>query len=165
MTVGRAVVGQHPNAVEIQLVGAEQRLRAIDQRQLTFVAELLILDVAYEADRDPDREHASCCSGMERIGRKPVDRLDRPQRQERLGHDENIRPWLVVREDQDSDQERENQGDAPGLADCCLVPQIFNAKRYECDLAPYPSTMRVFDACMQLEAFDRAQPAKQPDAE
>ena len=56
-------------------------------------------------------------------------------------------------------------GDAPGLADCCLVPQIFNAKRYECDLAPYPATMRVFDACMQLEAFDRAQPAKQPDAE
>jgi maleylacetoacetate isomerase len=56
-------------------------------------------------------------------------------------------------------------GDAPGLADCCLVPQIFNAKRYECDLAPYPETMRVFEACMQLEAFDRAQPAKQPDAE
>jgi len=56
-------------------------------------------------------------------------------------------------------------GDAPGLADCCLVPQIFNAKRYDCDLAPYPNTVRVFDACMQLEAFDRAQPAKQPDAE
>jgi maleylacetoacetate isomerase/maleylpyruvate isomerase len=56
-------------------------------------------------------------------------------------------------------------GDAPGLADCCLVPQIFNARRYECDLAPYPSTMRVFDACMRLEAFERAQPAKQPDAE
>jgi maleylacetoacetate isomerase/maleylpyruvate isomerase len=56
-------------------------------------------------------------------------------------------------------------GDAPGLADCCLVPQIFNAKRYDCDLAPYPNTVRVFDACMQLEAFDRAQPGKQPDAE
>lgn len=56
-------------------------------------------------------------------------------------------------------------GDAPGLADCCLVPQIFNAQRYECDLAPYPSTMRVFEACMQLAAFDRAQPSKQPDAE
>ena len=56
-------------------------------------------------------------------------------------------------------------GDAPGLADCCLVPQIFNAKRYDCDLAPYPKTMRVFDACMQVPAFDRAQPGKQPDAE
>ena len=60
---------------------------------------------------------------------------------------------------------RFRHGDAPGLADCCLVPQIFNAKRYDCDLAPYPNTVRVFDACMQLEAFDRAQPAKQPDAE
>ena len=56
-------------------------------------------------------------------------------------------------------------GDAPTMADCCLVPQIFNAKRYQCDLAPYPQTMRVFEACMQLEAFDRAQPSKQPDAE
>jgi maleylacetoacetate isomerase/maleylpyruvate isomerase len=56
-------------------------------------------------------------------------------------------------------------GDAPTMADCCLVPQIFNAKRYNCDLTPYPTTTRVFDACMKLEAFDRAQPSKQPDAE
>ena len=56
-------------------------------------------------------------------------------------------------------------GDAPTMADCCLVPQIFNAQRYQSELAPYPSTMRVFEACMKLEAFDRAQPAKQPDAE
>lgn len=56
-------------------------------------------------------------------------------------------------------------GDTPGMADCCLVPQIFNARRYACDLAPYPSVMRVFDACMKIEAFDRAQPSKQPDAE
>ena len=56
-------------------------------------------------------------------------------------------------------------GDSPGMADCCLVPQIFNAKRYSSDLAPYPTTMRVFETCMKLEAFDRAQPSKQPDAE
>jgi maleylacetoacetate isomerase len=56
-------------------------------------------------------------------------------------------------------------GDAPTMADCCLVPQIFNAKRFQSDLAPYPSVMRIFDACMKLEAFDRAQPSKQPDAE
>lgn len=56
-------------------------------------------------------------------------------------------------------------GDSPTMADCCLVPQIFNAKRYNSDLAPYPNTTRVFDACMKLEAFDRAQPSKQPDAE
>ena len=56
-------------------------------------------------------------------------------------------------------------GNAPGMADCCLVPQVFNAKRYAADLAPYPSLMRIFDACMQLEAFQRAQPSEQPDAE
>ena len=56
-------------------------------------------------------------------------------------------------------------GDTPTLADCCLVPQIFNAKRFNSDLAPYPKTMRVFENCMKLEAFDRAQPSKQPDAE
>ena len=60
---------------------------------------------------------------------------------------------------------RFSHGDAPTMADCCLVPQIFNARRYECDLAPYPNVMRVFGECMKLEAFDRAQPSKQPDAE
>jgi maleylpyruvate isomerase len=56
-------------------------------------------------------------------------------------------------------------GDAPTLADVFLVPQIFNSKRYEMDLAQYPTLRRIFSNCMQLEAFDRAQPAKQPDAE
>jgi len=46
-----------------------------------------------------------------------------------------------------------------------LVPQIFNAKRYEVDLTAYPTLLRIFANCMQLEAFDRAQPSKQPDAE
>ena len=56
-------------------------------------------------------------------------------------------------------------GDSPTMADCCLVPQVFNAQRYQSDLAPYPTVMRIFEACMRLEAFDRAQPSKQPDAE
>jgi len=56
-------------------------------------------------------------------------------------------------------------GDIPTMADCCLVPQVFNAKRYESDLGPYPTVMRVFESCMKLDAFDRAQPNKQPDAE
>ena len=60
---------------------------------------------------------------------------------------------------------RFSHGDSPSMADCCLVPQIFNARRYEADLAAYPTVMRVFDECMGLAAFDRAQPAKQADAE
>jgi len=50
------------------------------------------------------------------------------------------------------------------IADCCLVPQIFNAQRYQCNLVPYPVTMRIFDACMKLDAFIDAQPSRQPDA-
>ena len=57
-------------------------------------------------------------------------------------------------------------GDAPGLADLCLVPQVFNAKRYPSfDLKPYPAIMRIFDECMKLPAFARAAPENQPDAE
>ncbi|OGA00715.1 MAG: maleylacetoacetate isomerase [Betaproteobacteria bacterium RIFCSPLOWO2_02_67_12] len=60
---------------------------------------------------------------------------------------------------------RFSHGDTPTMADCCLVPQIFNAKRYDCDLGPHRTVMRVFDECMKLEAFERAQPSRQPDAE
>ena len=56
-------------------------------------------------------------------------------------------------------------GDQPTLADICLVPQVFNAKRYDLDVTPYPTLMRIFEHCMAQPAFDRAQPAKQPDAE
>lgn len=59
-------------------------------------------------------------------------------------------------------------GDAPTLADICLVPQVFNAKRLISDgdlRAAYPTIMRVFDECMKVPAFDAAQPDKQPDKE
>lgn len=55
-------------------------------------------------------------------------------------------------------------GDEITMADCCLVPQVFNAQRYDCDLKPYPTVMRLHQACMQLDAFIRAQPSQQPDA-
>lgn len=54
-------------------------------------------------------------------------------------------------------------GDTPTMADCTLVPQIFNAQRFECDLSPMPTIMRIFDACMALDAFQAAHPSKQPD--
>lgn len=55
-------------------------------------------------------------------------------------------------------------GDLPGLADCTLVPQIFNAQRFECRLEHVPTVMRVFDACMAHPAFLAAQPSACPDA-
>ena len=56
-------------------------------------------------------------------------------------------------------------GNTPSLADCCLVPQIFNAQRFDCDLSGLPRTMAAFDACMALPAFDSTQPKNCPDAE
>jgi maleylacetoacetate isomerase len=56
-------------------------------------------------------------------------------------------------------------GDTPTLADCCLVPQIFNAQRYKCRTDHVPNVMRVFDACMALPAFTKTQPSACPDAE
>lgn len=56
-------------------------------------------------------------------------------------------------------------GDTPSLADCCLVPQIFNAQRFNTPLDGLPRTMAVFDACMALPAFQAAQPSACPDAE
>lgn len=55
-------------------------------------------------------------------------------------------------------------GDAPSLADCCLVPQVFNARRFEADLSAYPTIVRIDAACADLPAFTAAHPARQPDA-
>ncbi len=56
-------------------------------------------------------------------------------------------------------------GETPTLADCVLVPQIFNARRFECRVDPLPNVMRVFDACMRLDAFERTRPEHCPDFE
>lgn len=55
-------------------------------------------------------------------------------------------------------------GDTPGLADCCLVPQLYNARRYECELEAFPAVLRIEAACMELDAFRAADAAAQPDA-
>jgi maleylacetoacetate isomerase/maleylpyruvate isomerase len=55
-------------------------------------------------------------------------------------------------------------GEQPTLADCVLVPQIFNAQRFDCRLDHVPQVMRIFDACMKLDAFERTRPEACPDA-
>ncbi|MEX0729612.1 MAG: maleylacetoacetate isomerase [Aquisalimonadaceae bacterium] len=56
-------------------------------------------------------------------------------------------------------------GDAPGLADLCLVPQVFSAKRFAFDVTPYARCWEIHQRCMELPAFERAKPTNQPDAE
>lgn len=56
-------------------------------------------------------------------------------------------------------------GDQPGFADCVLIPQIFNAQRFNCDMSPYPTLMAINQRCLELPEFISASPANQPDAE
>lgn len=56
-------------------------------------------------------------------------------------------------------------GDEPGLADACLVPQLFNARRFDADLSAMPTALRVEANCNELQAFKDAAPENQPDAE
>lgn len=54
-------------------------------------------------------------------------------------------------------------GDTPGMADCYLVPQVYNANRFGLDISPYPKIQAISEACDQLDAFIAARPENQPD--
>ena len=56
-------------------------------------------------------------------------------------------------------------GDTPSMADCCLAPQVFNARRFDIDLGPYPIIAGIDAACAELPAFAQAHPSQQSDAE
>ena len=56
-------------------------------------------------------------------------------------------------------------GDTPTMADACLVPQVFNAQRFKTDMTRFPTIQRIHDHASQLDAFARAAPGAQPDAE
>lgn len=56
-------------------------------------------------------------------------------------------------------------GDTPTMADCCLIPQIFNAQRFNTDLSAMPIIMEINQRCLELDAFKNAAPMNQADAE
>ena len=56
-------------------------------------------------------------------------------------------------------------GDAPTLADICLIPQVYNALRFDCDLGAMPRLREIYDYCVSLPAFQAAAPENQPDSE
>lgn len=56
-------------------------------------------------------------------------------------------------------------GDTPSMADCCLIPQVYNAQRFQCDLSGMPRILEINERCLALEAFNQATPANQADAE
>jgi glutathione S-transferase len=54
--------------------------------------------------------------------------------------------------------------DSITMADICLVPQVFNAARFDCPVEDYPLVRGIFERCMRLDAFRTTQPGTQPDA-
>ena len=56
------------------------------------------------------------------------------------------------------------EGNTPSMADCCLVPQIYNARRFGVDMGRFPTLQRIEASCLELPAFDAARPERQPDA-
>ncbi|GGD46357.1 maleylacetoacetate isomerase [Erythrobacter arachoides] len=91
-----------------------------------------------------------------------------------LGHDQGqvdawYRHWLgTVLAPLETMLERLGTGDflfdAPGLFECVLVPQLYNARRFDYDLSASPRTTRIEAACLALPEFQRAHPDAQPDA-
>ncbi|WP_395769341.1 maleylacetoacetate isomerase [Arenimonas sp.] len=81
-----------------------------------------------------------------------------------------VRHWLAVNFGNIEAQLAKNPhggsfiaGDSPGLAECCLVPHVFAAARFNLDMTPYPNVMRIVGQCQPLPAFARAHPGRQPD--
>ena len=56
-------------------------------------------------------------------------------------------------------------GDQPTLADCCLIPQLYNARSFDCPLDSFPAIRHIEAHCSELQAFQDASPENQPDAE
>lgn len=87
------------------------------------------------------------------------------------GRDRWVRHWIAAGFDALEAMLRDDPatggfcgGEVPTIADCCLVPQVYNARRFGLDLSPYPTIVRIEQACLALPAFDAARPERQPDA-
>ncbi|HUM09672.1 MAG TPA: maleylacetoacetate isomerase [Myxococcaceae bacterium] len=75
------------------------------------------------------------------------------------------RGFTALEEETSRTAGRFSVADAPSIADCCLVPQLYAARRWKMDLTPFPTLTRIEAACEALPAFQAAHPDRQPDAQ
>lgn len=104
-------------------------------------------------------------------GIQPLQNLSNMKRVSGLGGDARAmskevitRGFVAVEEVLAMSKGRYAVGNHPSVADCCLIPQIYNARRFDVDLEPFPTIRRVEGACGEHEAFRAAHPDLQPDA-
>lgn len=105
-------------------------------------------------------------------GIQPLQNLSNMQRLKAHGGDPRAmakeviaKGFVAVEEVLSLSKGRYSVGDHPSITDCCLIPQIYNARRFEVDLKPFPTIRRVEGSCGEHEAFRAAHPDLQPDAE
>ena len=100
---------------------------------------------------------------MQYLERDGIDRASR-ERWSRHWMEEGFRAFEAVLVD-DAATGACCHGDTPTLADICLIPQVYNANRFNVDMTPFPTIRRINAHCLALPAFDAARPERQPDAE
>ncbi len=124
--------------------------------------------------RQPERARVMAAAHVVALDIHPVNNLRVVRRLKAMGHGPEetagwMRHWMneglsafqaMIRTDTPF-----TFGDAPGLADICLVAQLYNAHRWGLDLTPFARLTEIEGNCLALEAFARARPEAQPDAE
>lgn len=104
-------------------------------------------------------------------GIQPLQNLSMIQRVNKLGGDARemsrqaiYKGFVAIERILATTAEHFSMGSEVSIADCCLVPQVYNARRFDLDLTPFPNIVRVEHECSQLEAFRVSHPSNQPDA-
>lgn len=192
--IGLALKGAAYDYVAVDLLAGEQRepaYRAVNPQGLTpaldiggrvLTQSLAILEWLEETRPEPpllpadplDRATVRAMAGIVACDIHPLNNTRVGRRMMEMGHAwDAVVGWMQgwIREGFDTLEPMVARhgggfafGDAPTLADCCLVPQVYSARRFEVDLGPYPSIRACADRAAEHPAFTAAHPDRQPDA-
>lgn len=181
-------------AVPVDLVKGEQRsdrfaainpglgVPALELDNGTILTQsMAILDWVEETVPEPallppdpvERAHARSAALVIATDIHPVNNLRVIGRLKAMGHDQDecvnwMNDWITRGFEAFAKMIRTDTpfcfGSSPGLADLCLVPQLYNAHRWGCDLSAFARLRHIEERCLALPAFDKARPENQPDA-
>ena len=173
--------GQHKSA-EYRAINPQMRVPALmlDSGE-TILQSLAIVEYLEETHPNPpllpkgalERAHVRAVSQIVACDIHPLNNLVTLNYLKKLGHDqaavdEWYRSWVMVGFEAIEPLLQPGPycfGAEPGMADLCLVPQVFNARRFKVSLDAFPKIAGVEAACAKLDAFDKARPENQPDME
>ena len=173
--------GRHKSA-EYRAINPQMRLPALvlDGGQ-TILQSLAIVEYLEETHPNPpllpkcalERAHVRAVSQIVASDIHPLNNLVTLNYLKKLGHDQTsvdewYRAWVIAGFEAIELLLQPGPycfGAEPGMADLCLVPQVFNGRRFKVSLDAFPKIAGVEAACAKLDAFDKARPENQPDME